>query len=183
MGYGNVKIRQLMGGRKQIRFVFYMYGDPIEETELVFDGISIPRFKLISTSEEMENGDIKNINHGFRFSSKVQIYNIKTGDELLVMSLNALLAAVSRGEGEVYLFPYYDPTYWANSQNKYKVYESGDRDVGYMHEYLPDCQVFEYNFEEISINSGYIKRVVLIPSFATPDSPSSDPSGYHQVIL
>jgi len=162
--YGDNIIRQLMGGRKNIRFIYFWDEYETDGHSIVLDfvGKAIPDSKRVGSSEEMEDGEIRFDDDGFRFSAKVELYNLENGDEEDIMGLNTALRAHKSGSGTLYIYPHYDPLYTTESQNRYKVYESGGRSPTYMHEFLPNAQVFPYLFEGVNIDDGILKRVTLV---------------------
>jgi len=157
MPYNGVKIRQLMGGRKYIRIAYWDSDN--NQFGWNFKGKITPTLKYEGESRKMETGEIKWKNDGFRFSGKVDIYNLISDDEIDILSLNAALNSHKCGSGILWIYPYFDDTLLADSQNKYQIYESGDRTPAYLHEFLPDAQVFGYNFTGVLIDSGILKTV------------------------
>ena len=165
MPYNGVRIRQLMGGRKYIRIAYWADGTSAGETfGWNFRGKINPNLKYKGETREMENGDMKWKRDGVRFDGSVELYSLKVGDEEDIMELNLKLENHGAGVGKLWIYPHYDDAFAATndiSQNKYEIYESGDRVPAYLHEFLPDAQVFTYQFTGVKIVSGILKRVTL----------------------
>ena len=175
--YGDNIIRQLMGGRSKIRFVF-VWNNSGTSLTFDFDGKAIPDFERLGISKEMEDGQIRNKDDGFRFGVKVELYNLKSGDENNIMLLHNLIRNQKEGYGSLYIYPYYDALYTDESQNKYKIYESGGRKPSYIHPTLPNAQVFSYVFTGEKVDDGTLKRVVLVT-----DPEQFGSAGYYGLIV
>ena len=166
MPYNGVNIRQLMGGRKYIRIAYWADGTSSGEVfGWNFNGKIKPILKYKGEAREMENGEMQWKRDGIRFSGNIEIYSLEVGDEIDIMALNQKLEDHGHGVGRLFIYPHYDDAFADTndiSQNKYEIYESGDRVPAYLHEFLPDAQVFTYQFTGVKIVSGILKRVTLI---------------------
>ena len=162
MPYNGVKIRQLMGGRKYIRIAYWDSDN--NQFGWNFKGKIKPILKYKGEVREMENGEMQWKRDGIRFSGNIEIYSLELGDEEDIMELERRLEDHGYGVGRLFIYPHYDDAFADTndiSQNKYEIYESGDRAPTYLHEFLPDAQVFTYQFTGVKIVSGILKRVTL----------------------
>ena len=113
---------------------------------------------------------------GVKFDANVKLYNVENGDEIDIMELNEKLEEHTCGVGRLWIYPYYDDDYSSGRQNKYEIFENGDRSPSYMHEFLATAQVFTYHFTGVKIVSGILKKLI-------PDDVGSSVTSQYDVTI
>ena len=158
MPYG--PIIQLGGGRKYSRFVFHNIVTDLWTSFSLHTKVS---FKHTREGKEriMENGDLETITYGHRVLISLIVLNTEQSDVGTIQYLFQVCDEVDAKTGELYIYPNYDSQYTDDSQDKYLVLPTGDKEPKYTHAFLATMQEFKFNFKGKKYTSPMPKRVYI----------------------